>query len=230
MVNPKLNEYRTKNERKILLRSWAYRLKPLFDSEYMAEVNTFLDEKYKIEQNMSPKRHFLYENLRACDFDSVKMVIISNQFFIPGFSNGIGFGVQKASKTTSYLLDCFRDCVNESFYSGDKTTLFDETLESFSDQGILFINSSVTCQLGFEHGIVWRRFNRELITLINKEKDDVVFVFLNNPQQYYIDLIDKTRNYVLVNDSSTFSPKNDILIKADDIICEKYTPYEHIVW
>lgn len=127
------------------------------------------------------------------DPDLIKVVIVGQDPYPqPGIATGLAFGISaEQTKSQPSLNILLRELVRE--YSLDEDTTFDTTLKSWEEQGVLLLNSSLSCEQfkPGSHSKVWEEFIECLLHVLNdfkitrKEMTSIVFVFLGQQAQLF---------------------------------------------
>lgn len=220
-------------KKKGMFRTWYQPLQSLINSEYMDKLLSFMDKEYETSKYyMIPEQQEIFNSFRHCKYDDLKMVVITNVHTLHRGANGIGFGSKKGTDTANYMTGAFSRCIKETFYKHTNRPqyLYDETLEDYAKQGILFLNRSLTSRMTKCYKKVWKNFLREVIYKINEEKEKVVFVFLSDGLDDIIDFVDQDKHKVFANRNHLLEPDNRVLFSADDYIYDTYAANEQIEW
>lgn len=77
--------------------------------------------------------------------------------------------------------------------------IFDNTLESWARQGILMLNSSLTCKLGEpdSHMLYWMEFTSKLMINLSKHKTGLTYVLFGSRARSLGRYIDKVNNSII---------------------------------
>jgi uracil-DNA glycosylase len=212
---------------------WVDPLYSLLESDYIDDLVTFIQQKYLQSEHVYPKKSRLFKPFQYCKYDELKVVMISNNAPISEYASGFGFGINSFDEKALLpnLLESLKILIKESLYPSIKGTIFfDSTLQDYAEQGVLFLNTSLTVEANESHSDIWRNFVRQVIKTISKEKDNIIFVFLNGENELFEKYIDVNKHYILRNAGSTLPHYSNIISKIEDIILCKYGSREHIQW
>lgn len=150
-----------------------------------------IDEAVKIMKwlntiNVNDIRPFygnIFKAFRECSYKDCNVVMIGQDPYPqPNVATGILFG-NEASVPENLLspsLKVVRKAVNA-------TSDFDNTMVSWVKQGVLMINSALTCatnRIG-SHVEIWRPFVMKLVTNICQYRPDIIFVLFGAQAQYF---------------------------------------------
>lgn len=204
---------------------WAKSLTDLINSDYMTSLQYYIDELYNLDPPEKPFPRFKYDVFKAfklCRFEDLKVVIFGNEPDPRIYSNGLAFGeYNRPHDIYSKRLTTVKANIDNTLYDG-RNTIFDPSLESWAEQGVLLLNTSLISQTGKsgEHQIIFRNFIREVVETISIELCDVVFVFTDKKQHYFQKFIDKQHHHIIEVDgldgnAELFDEINRLLITSD---------------
>jgi len=124
------------------------------------------------------------------DPDLIKVVILNNDVSSqPGISTGLALASNKEIQPSLNII--LRSEIDE--YGLSIEEIFDGTLESWEEQGVLLLNSSLSCEQfkPGSHSKLWEEFIEGLLGILNdfkitrKEMTSIVFVFLGKQAQLF---------------------------------------------
>ena len=80
-----------------------------------------------------------------------------------------------------------------------RTIIFDPSLEKWETQGVLLLNSALSCELGRagSHTLLWRPFIKSLLTNLSKYHTGIVYVLMGTVAQSFEPYINKQFNHVI---------------------------------
>jgi uracil-DNA glycosylase len=142
-----------------------------------------------------PKYEDIFKAFTLCSKKDCRVVFLGQDPYPQeGVATGILFGNSKDTKDISPSLKVIRDSVMSL---GDVNS-FDITLESWAKQGILMINSALTCEVNKigKHFLLWKPFMSKFLLSLSAQKKDVVYVLFGNQAQSFESCINNG-NYVL---------------------------------
>ena len=137
------------------------------------------------------------------DPDNIRVVIIGQDPYPqPGVATGLAFAVNDETKYPPSLNILLRELQKEypEFMIEDG---FDSTLQSWEKQGVLLLNSSLSCEeyKPNSHFQYWVEFVEELISVLNdfkitrSEMSSLVFVFLGAQARLFQNEVDESWHY-----------------------------------
>ena len=213
---------------------WSSVLCNLTSFDYSNQLNTFIEQVYLSGKEIYPLKNKLFKPFHQCAFKDVKIVVIDNRPVKDLRSSGIGRGMKEDSSLVNDLpleLRQFRDCIYETIYGNQYSiTNFDNTLEDYCDNDMLFLNCSMCVEKDKDYTIIWKNFIRNIIQEINKRKDKVVYVFLTGDNLDLRQYIDETKNKVIVNPFSIITSYSTIFVELDEYIENNYPHYCRVSW
>jgi len=182
----------------IVGKDWAKVLKPLLDSTYMKNLLYFLNESYQIK-SIQPKQKHIFKPFIDCTVDETKVVIIGKEPYNNDENTGLAFGNHdKYGKLFTAELLKIMNTIIKTVYDGCKIPI-DCTLEYWSYQGVLLLNSALTVEEGSEesHLNYWKDFIRQTVKIISKEKPGTIFCLWGEEAQYFKKYIDTKTCFIL---------------------------------
>jgi uracil DNA glycosylase len=235
MLNPSLSKtkksYDWINE---LNSDWSSALFDSISFEYSSSLNTFIEQIYLSGKEIYPQKDKLFVPFKKCSLKDVKIVIIDNRPVKDLRSSGIGRGIEEKSSLISDLpieLREFRDCIYETVYGNQYSiTNFDNSLDEYCDNDMLFLNCSVCVEKDKDYKIIWKHFIRTVIQEINKKNENVAYVFLTGDNLHLREYIDESKNRVFIHPFSTLPSYSSIFTELDEYIEDNYPHYSRIQW
>lgn len=107
---------------------------------------------------------------------------------------------------------------------------FDNSLESWCEQGVLMLNSSLTCTVGHTgvHTLLWRPFIIKVLQDLSLKDNGLIFVFWGEEAKSFIKFIDNERHDILTERHPAWYARcnkvlsSDIFRKIDEILIGRY--------
>ena len=213
---------------------WSLALSNLISSNYSNNLNNFIDQIYLSGKEIYPIKNNLFTPFKKCHLKDVKIVIIDNRPVKDLRSSGIGRGIVESSSLIKDLpieLREFRDCIYETIYGNQySVTNFDNTLEDYCDNDMLFLNCSMCVEKDKDYTIIWKHFIRNVIQEINKRKENIVYLFLTGGNLDLRNYIDESKNKVIINPFLVLPRYSTIFTELDEYIENNYTSHVRISW
>lgn len=176
--------------------SWKTRLKEEFTKDYFISLSEFVKEEYRTK-TIYPPGQLIFNSFNLCPFDSVKAVIIGQDpYHGHGQAHGLCFSVREGVRFPPSLVNIFTEIESDLGYkpglSGDLTR--------WAAQGVLLLNATLTVRAhmaGSHQNKGWEIFTDSVISLINREKRNIVFFLWGAYAQKKGESIDRSRHLVL---------------------------------
>jgi uracil-DNA glycosylase len=177
--------------------SWLARLSGEFDKPYMHELRAFLLAEKKEGKQVFPKGEEFFNAFAHTPLDRVRVVIIGQDpYHGEGQAHGLCFSVRPGVAVPPSLQNIYKE-LNEEL---GLPIPGHGHLSAWADQGVLLLNSvlSVEASKAASHqGKGWEIFTDEVISTINSECEDVVFLLWGAYAQKKGARIDQARHCVL---------------------------------
>jgi uracil-DNA glycosylase len=176
--------------------SWSNRLSNEFEKEYFSRLSEFVKEEYKTK-TVYPPGSLIFNSFNLCPFNNVKAVIIGQDpYHGPGQAHGLCFSVREGVDFPPSLLNIFKEIESDL---GIKVTR-SGNLERWASQGVLLLNATLTVRehmAGSHQGKGWETFTDSVISILNEQRDNLVFFLWGAYAQKKGLAIDRTRHLVL---------------------------------
>lgn len=209
----------------VLTNDWG----PLLEEEckklYFTELEQFLTQEYR-QYRVYPAAENIYNAFRYTSFEEVKVVILGQDpYHGPNQAHGLSFSVQPEVKIPPSLKNIYKELNQDlgCFIPNHGN------LVEWANQGVLLLNTVLTVREGEAHshrGKGWEIFTDEVIHLLNKREEPIVFILWGKPAQSKIPYIHTNRHKILTSvhpsplsanrgffGSKPFSKANDCLKK-----------------
>lgn len=155
--------------------------------EYFGDWMTVIDKPYLLnimrwlktfdKGQIRPDYPSVFKAFRACSLSNCNVVMVGmDPYPQPGVATGILFG--NSEDTPESKLSPSLKVVKEALPKMKEGETFDNTMVYWAKQGILMINSALTCQTNVvgSHVAVWRPFVANLLEGISLSRDGFVFI------------------------------------------------------
>ena len=177
--------------------SWREKLKPEFESAYMAKLRAFLVAERQAGQTIFPKGPEYFRALDLTPLNRVKVVILGQDpYHGPGQAHGLCFSVRPDVRTPPSLVNIYKELHTDvGFQKVDHGFL-----EHWAKQGVLLLNSVLTVRqaaAASHRGKGWEQFTDAVIRAVNAECPHVVFILWGAYAQKKASFVDSTRHLVL---------------------------------
>ena len=189
-------------------KSWKKILNREFKKEYFNYLVTFLKDEYK-NNIIYPPGKKIFSSFDYCPFDKVKVVIIGQDpYHGINQANGLCFSVNKEIKIPPSLFNIFKEIKSDVGIDipnhGD--------LKRWAIQGVLLLNSVLTVRQnlpGSHSNKGWENFTDKVISIISKNKNNIVFLLWGSYAKSKLKNIDQNKHLILTSSHpSPFSAYN----------------------
>ena len=189
-------------------KSWKKVLNNEFKKEYFNSLVSFLKDEYKNKIIYPPGRR-IFSSFNFCPFNKVKVVIIGQDpYHGINQANGLCFSVNKDVKIPPSLFNIFKELKYDIGIDIPK----DGNLERWAIQGVLLLNSILTVRKncpGSHSKKGWENFTDEVISILSKNKNNLVFLLWGNYAKSKLKIIDQNNHFILTSSHpSPFSANN----------------------
>ncbi|NND78178.1 MAG: uracil-DNA glycosylase [Flavobacteriales bacterium] len=176
--------------------SWKKLLADEFEKSYFRELADFVKREYT-EYTVYPPGNEIFNAFAHCSFKDLRVVIIGQDpYHGPGQANGLCFSVKDGITFPPSLRNIFKeiksDLGKDIPASGD--------LSKWADQGVLLLNATLTVRArtaGSHQKKGWEQFTDAVISCINDQKENVVFLLWGAYAQKKGAIIDRQKHLVL---------------------------------
>lgn len=176
---------------------WKAHLIPEFEKNYMKDLKSFLQTEYSKGKKIYPKGNEFFNALNITNFENVKVVIIGQDpYHGPGQAHGLCFSVLKGVPPPPSLKNIFKELKSDIGISAPDHGC----LEKWAQQGVLLLNAVLTVEdgkAGSHANKGWELFTDRIIEVLNREKQNLVFVLWGAYAQSKGKMIDRHRHLVL---------------------------------
>lgn len=175
---------------------WSEYLKGEFEKDYFKQLQSFVKAEYSLHQCFPPGPK-IFSAFDHCPIDKIKVVIIGQDpYHGPGQANGLCFSVNDDVPFPPSLVNILKE-VSENTGKPIPTS---GNLERWADQGVFLLNATLTVrahQAGSHQGKGWEIFTDEVIRIISKECEHVVFMLWGGFAKKKEKLIDSQKHLIL---------------------------------
>lgn len=205
--------------------------KKLFDIEtnksYFKDIESFLSKEKENWEIIFPLEEDIFSCFEYCDLDNLKVVILwQDPYHWENQAHWLSFSVKKWNKLPPSLRNIYKELLDDLWV--DRWDNWE--LTNIAKQWILFLNASLTVKKSSPNShskIWWQDFTDNIISFINKEKENIIFVFWWNFAIKKESLIDKEKHFILKSPHpSPFSARkwffwSKVFSKINSILREK---------
>ena len=188
--------------------TWDNLLTEEVKKDYFKELIEYVNNEYKTK-TIYPKKTEVFNAFKYTDYKDVKVVILGQDpYHGPNQAEGLSFSVSNEVIKPPSLKNIFKEL------ESDLKIPFPEhnSLKSWAKEGVLLLNAVLTVE---EHKPAshankgWETFTDEIIKLINKKDEPVVFILWGNYAREKKKYITNPIHYIIESPHpSPFSARN----------------------
>ena len=180
--------------------TWQKALVNEWSKPYMQELEAFLESEMSADKSILPPKAHWFEALNATPLDKVKVVILGQDPYpTKGHAHGLCFSVQKQVTPLPKSLQNINKELYDDLEIDNSHTGY---LLPWAEQGILLLNAVLTVEEGKVNAHKdkgWEQFTDKVISVINAQCENVVFVLWGAYAQKKGKHID-TSKHLVIND------------------------------
>lgn len=147
-------------------------------------LQEFLSQEYST-RDIYPAMENIFSALNAVKYEDVKVVILGQDpYHEPNQAHGLAFSVQDGVELPPSLVNIYKEIESDLGITCEKTG----NLSRWAKQGVLLLNTSLTVrrgQAGSHRGKGWETFTNEIIKLLSKRNDPMVFILWGSNAQSF---------------------------------------------
>jgi uracil-DNA glycosylase len=175
-----------------------------------------------------PTQSDVFKAFRLCPLKDLKIVML---FQDPYPQKGVATGIALAnnSKILESNLSSSLKIIKEAvinFEVPHYCITFDQTLESWTKQGILMLNSALTVEMNRagSHVMLWRPFISKLLNNLSNYDTGIVYVLFGRQAQTFKPYINNKFNYIIKIEHPAYFARNgtkmphDLFININNIV------------
>ena len=177
--------------------SWLATLQAEFDAPYMVTLKQFLVAEREAGKRIFPRANEWFHALNAAPLGNVRVVILGQDpYHGEGQAHGLCFSVKSNVPPPPSLVNIYKEMKTDLGIDPPRHG----NLESWTQQGVLLLNSVLTVEAGraaSHQGKGWERFTDAVIREVNGLPRPVVFILWGSYAQKKAAFVDATRHLVL---------------------------------
>ena len=176
--------------------SWYNLLENEFEKKYFTNLRSFIKNEYSTKVIFPPPK-LIFNAFNLTPANKVKVIIIGQDpYHGEGQAHGLSFSVPTGIKIPPSLMNIYKELntdVNKDIPSHG-------LLEDWARQGVLLLNSVLTVESGKANShknIGWEKFTENVISLISKKKESLVFLLWGNYAHKKENFIESNNHLIL---------------------------------
>jgi uracil-DNA glycosylase len=229
-TNIDINDIKEKLNSKLIESGWARVLKGFIFSTEFDNILLSLIKDTQEDKRFTPSLKYLFKAFEETPYSDLKVVIVGQDPY-PNVNqaDGIAFSCsneKKALPSLRFILDA----VNKTVYNGELEST-DIDLKRWSNQGILMLNSALTCTIGKpgSHSDIWKPMMAYLFDYLNVYNPGLIYVFLGKKaEENAVHLNDNHYKFFVSHPASAAYSKlkewdsKDVFQKVSDLTKKSY--------
>jgi uracil-DNA glycosylase len=176
--------------------TWKSKLNGEFETEYFLKLAEFVKREY-VSNIIYPPGSLIFNAFNLCPFNKVKAVLIGQDpYHGPGQAHGLCFSVRDGVDFPPSLINIFKEIEMDLGIRRSSSG----NLERWAAQGVLLLNATLTVrahQAGSHQKKGWEQFTDTVISILNRDKENLVFFLWGAYAQKKGESIDRSRHLVL---------------------------------
>jgi len=179
-----LEEVKCKLVERLQPSGWANKLRGFIQS---SDFDKILDTLYKLREDgkrFTPPLKQVFRAFEECPHDKLKVIMIGQDPYPHfGVADGLAFSCSNTGKPQPSLKNMF-EAIERNVYE-DFPTYQDPNLTRWANQGVLLLNSALTCQVDKvgSHYAIWQDFIAYTMDILNYTDSGLIFVLLGKQAQ-----------------------------------------------
>ena len=180
----------------------------------LSEADRVMKILSAMNKPICPKLPNVFKAFRLCSLSSLRVIILGQDCYSDYYegeprATGIAFANKKDTPIEKYSpsLDVLRMSLID-FSIPHNEIIFDCCLEKWEEQGVLMLNSALSCQQGKpgSHSLLWRPFTKSLLTNLSKNLTGIVYVLMGASAISFKNCIDERFNHIIeINHPSMYA-------------------------
>lgn len=177
---------------------WSELLYNELKNRSFLEIEAFLANE-ELSHTVLPDNEHIFYAFDMTPFDKIKVVILGQDpYHGEGQAHGLAFSVQDGVSFPPSLRNIFQEYQSDLGFnipaSGNLTT--------WAKEGVFLLNTVLTVrekEPNSHKKIGWEKFTDEVIKLISKNRENIVFILWGKPAQSKVKLIDESKHLILTS-------------------------------
>jgi uracil-DNA glycosylase len=177
--------------------SWLSRIQDEFEKDYMKSLRSFLKSETLNDKIIYPKGSEYFSALNSTPFGEVKVVILGQDpYHGPNQAHGLCFSVKPGVGIPPSLLNIYKELRQDLGIEMPNHGY----LQKWAEQGVLLLNATLTVEAGkagSHQNRGWEIFTDKVVEVLNRQKDNLVFLLWGSYAQKKGEHIDAKKHLVL---------------------------------
>ena len=189
----------------------------------LAEAQRLVKRLISSKQVICPQIKDIFKAFTLCSLHDLKAVIVGMDPYpdlVKGKprATGIAFGNDTNTLEENYSpsLDVLKESVID-YSMPHERIIFDPSLEKWEKQGVLMLNSALSCFAGRigSHALMWRPFIKSFLTKLSNYDSGIVYVLMGTESQSFETCINAKYNHIIKTKHPSWYARNHIMMPHD---------------
>jgi len=180
----------------ILKNDWTPLLEAEFEKDYYLELREFLKEEYA-SRSIYPDMYDIFNALHYTSYEDTKVVILGQDpYHGPNQAHGLSFSVKKGVAVPPSLKNMYKELQSDLGIDPPSHGY----LKKWADEGVLLLNTVLTVrekEPASHRGKGWEMFTDQVIKLVNKKEEPVVFLLWGRHAQEKETLLANKHHFII---------------------------------
>ena len=207
----------------------------VIDKQELFKVVSKVNEYYKTSR-CEPSYHDIFKVFNITPYNDLSIVMLGQDpYFQKNVATGIAFANKKSVTELSPSLQALKEAVI-NFEVPHNTINFDPSLEEWSKQGVLLLNSALTVEVNRpnSHTVTWRPFIISLLKNLSAINPGLVYVLWGSEAKTFKKYINNSTNIVYSMPHPAYYARTNtkiphkFFIDLNNVINSKYN--KRIIW
>lgn len=180
--------------------SWQEALKKTTSQKYFSNLYSFLKKEYRTKVIFPPPQ-LIFNAFKQTPITNIKVVIIGQDpYHQPKQAMGLSFSVPPGVTVPSSLRNIYKSLLADQAIPEFNTIPKTGDLTCWAKQGVFLLNTILTVEYDkpLSHKKAgWETFTDEVVAVINKECENIVFLAWGVPAQQKVKYVNRTKHLVL---------------------------------
>ena len=177
---------------------WDEVLAPLLESELYASIREFLKKEYS-SKIIYPPMHDIFNAFKYTPYSKVKAVILGQDpYHGEGQAHGLCFSVKEGVAPPPSLVNIYKEIESDLGIKIKNKNCGD--LTKWAKEGVMLLNTTLTVREGQANShsnCGWQAFTDEVIKLLAKREEPIVFILWGANVRSKKKFIDKNKHFIL---------------------------------
>lgn len=178
----------------------------LYDSDILFKTLSYLTDVEDNGYSLQPGINNVFRAFELCPYNDLKVVIMGQDPYPqPDVATGLAFANKRGVRNISPSLEILKNSVISP--RSDMTgKIFDETLESWAEQGVLMLNGALTTLTNRPGSQldVWRTCTESLLHNLSHNYSGIIYVLLGPHAKSFESVIRPNSNTIIKDNHPTY--------------------------